>query len=1074
MDIRNILGKLDQLNEGTMAQAKAKPTGPKFGKGKWKGTDPASAAKDKYVGGESILRDLESKLNEDPVKRDLSKEFRAFKEAYDHNAPFNAADFNRHMEQLRAREELRKTDPMKALVGDLIDKDNAARNVKKKPQDDDSIGINDPRHPGWGALHNPLGEGYSEDDGIYIGAKVYHKEHQSGEPFEVVKILDDQRVGVIDEYGNKKAMFIDKLVPAQQEVDESPEEALKYATKAHAGQTRSGGDPYISHPVRVANHIKQYKQSHNLDALISAAYLHDTIEDTDTTHEALHDLFGGLVASLVKELTSDPEQIKKMGKAAYLSHKMAAMSSYALVIKLADRLDNVKDITTARTPQWRAKYAAETNQILNYIEKNRALSGTHNKLISLIRAKLAEIDNPQQGVAEGVNVAQPGQRVTVINPPRMIDVLPGDTYEVRTSDPEGVTLNHGLGTRYDNVKFPHGTYKIANAQGLKEFAPTSDDSDGNDDVLFQFAQMWYSAPNIATQQQVEQALAKAGWEIGELESEEGGAYVMRIGDEEGDSYIGWSEEQLADISEDISRRGFLKGAGAAAAAGAAGKAGAIAGAFPTPSHQAAMYKAAADSNAAQARADAAEKAKRDAQRLKQSTGDVERLNKINFHGGKVTPINATWDGDSDFMDVDGTKYAMASRMPIRGNEPSNMKLVSTHEGHQVYMWTRNSLKGVVGRYFYPAPAGSSQINEFAPGNGDDGLPYAEYQVYQCNPLDQFDWIGGPLYQTDNMGMAHKYAYEKYVKHRPKAFMVWQERSQGSRGNYGVKDESDHDEDLKEFAVDKGDNGDGRSQLIGSIAQLLQAKKKVDFYVPGIRGHVAGIGGNGDWVTLKRWNKPYSKINYSLALDSSDDKRFSLKMIRPDYYQVVQAGDLDESWVAAVAEGFSELDLAVMEGGHELIKEAPVAPVQPGAAPAPAAGKPTLGADLTKPAAQQAAQQQQKTQQAQQAAAQKEKLQQASLTKGVNSLKSAGAAVSNPNQVVKAFDKAENNQGLTPADKNSIASAGTVLAPIMANPQLQGKFKDLVTQASAEQMKAQQQAKQQQTQAAGAPVAGQVK
>jgi hypothetical protein len=186
----------------------------------------------------------------------------------------------------------------------------------------------------------------------------------------------------------------------KQNVDEGEAEALQYATKAHAGQTRAGGDPYITHPMRVADHIRQYKQSHNLDALISAAYLHDTIEDTDTTQEALHDLFGGLVASLVKELTSDPAQIKKLGKATYLAHKMAAMSSYGLVIKLADRLDNVKDITTAKTPEWRAKYAAETNQILNYIEKTRALSGTHQKLIKLIRDKLAEIDHPEQNVSE--------------------------------------------------------------------------------------------------------------------------------------------------------------------------------------------------------------------------------------------------------------------------------------------------------------------------------------------------------------------------------------------------------------------------------------------------------------------------------------------------------------------------------------------------------------------------------------------------------------------------------------------------------------------------------------------------
>ena len=198
--------------------------------------------------------------------------------------------------------------------------------------------------------------------------------------------------------------MLDQVMRGQ--VDES-EEALQFATKAHAGQTRAGGEPYVNHPMRVADSIKQYKQSHNLDALINAALLHDTVEDTDTTHEALHDLFGGLVASLVKELTSDPEQIKKMGKAQYLAHKMAAMSSYALVIKLADRLDNVKDITTARTPEWRQKYKKETEHILNYIEKTRALSGTHKIFIDLIRNKISELDNPQ-GVEETKGLPYPG------------------------------------------------------------------------------------------------------------------------------------------------------------------------------------------------------------------------------------------------------------------------------------------------------------------------------------------------------------------------------------------------------------------------------------------------------------------------------------------------------------------------------------------------------------------------------------------------------------------------------------------------------------------------------------------
>ena len=200
---------------------------------------------------------------------------------------------------------------------------------------------------------------------------------------------------------------------ADRPMAEGEEEALQYATQAHAGQTRAGGDPYITHPMRVADHIRQYKQSHNLEALISAAYLHDTIEDTDTTHEILHDLFGGLVASLVQELTSDPAQIKQMGKAQYLAHKMAAMSSYGLVIKLADRLDNVKDITTARTPQWRAKYKAETEHILNFIEKNRVLTGTHRKLIGLIRNKIGELVEPQ--VQENYSdEAQPIQNDTAV------------------------------------------------------------------------------------------------------------------------------------------------------------------------------------------------------------------------------------------------------------------------------------------------------------------------------------------------------------------------------------------------------------------------------------------------------------------------------------------------------------------------------------------------------------------------------------------------------------------------------------------------------------------------------------
>ncbi len=167
--------------------------------------------------------------------------------------------------------------------------------------------------------------------------------------------------------------------------------ALKYAVNSHRDQFRSDGSPYIKHPERVAEFVKKFKKSHNLDALISAAYLHDTIEDTDTTHEDLEKLFGGLIASIVKELTSDKELVKSMGKDNYLADKMSKMSSWALVIKLADRLDNVSDIATAKTPEWRRKYRAETEKILDQLERSRELSPTHKRIISAIRDKLEEV-----------------------------------------------------------------------------------------------------------------------------------------------------------------------------------------------------------------------------------------------------------------------------------------------------------------------------------------------------------------------------------------------------------------------------------------------------------------------------------------------------------------------------------------------------------------------------------------------------------------------------------------------------------------------------------------------------------
>lgn len=176
-------------------------------------------------------------------------------------------------------------------------------------------------------------------------------------------------------------------------IESMEDDARKYAEKAHEGQTRKSGGPYVAHPKRVAEIVRRYKSSSKINDLISAALLHDTIEDTNTTEEDLKKMFNGLVASLVNELSTDKQKAaEKGGKKEYLADKMTnKLSSWALVIKLADRLDNVSDLKTS-DPKFAKRYKEETEFILNKLKKERKLSGTQKRLISEIEKKLKELD----------------------------------------------------------------------------------------------------------------------------------------------------------------------------------------------------------------------------------------------------------------------------------------------------------------------------------------------------------------------------------------------------------------------------------------------------------------------------------------------------------------------------------------------------------------------------------------------------------------------------------------------------------------------------------------------------------
>ena len=172
-------------------------------------------------------------------------------------------------------------------------------------------------------------------------------------------------------------------------LNESALKALRVATKAHKGQFRKSGGEYIDHPKEVARFVQKFKKSNNLSALIQAAYLHDTIEDTDTTYADLVKQFGALVADMVQELTTDKAASDAIGKGEYIAGKMAKMSSWSLVVKLADRLANVQDIDT-RPADFQKKYAAQTRLALKRLRSDRYLSKTHNKIMTAIEKKIKE------------------------------------------------------------------------------------------------------------------------------------------------------------------------------------------------------------------------------------------------------------------------------------------------------------------------------------------------------------------------------------------------------------------------------------------------------------------------------------------------------------------------------------------------------------------------------------------------------------------------------------------------------------------------------------------------------------
>jgi len=160
--------------------------------------------------------------------------------------------------------------------------------------------------------------------------------------------------------------------------------ALIFATQCHENQVRRGSNlPYIVHPIAVASNVRAYCHTKNLTALMTAALLHDVVEDCKVTIQEIAQKFGEEVGHLVLELTSYPAEIEKMGKTRYLKEKMINMSDDALMIKLCDRLDNVRDYRNIEPESERAQeYFNSTREILEYLSLSRNMNSVHVLLSS--------------------------------------------------------------------------------------------------------------------------------------------------------------------------------------------------------------------------------------------------------------------------------------------------------------------------------------------------------------------------------------------------------------------------------------------------------------------------------------------------------------------------------------------------------------------------------------------------------------------------------------------------------------------------------------------------------------------
>ena len=195
------------------------------------------------------------------------------------------------------------------------------------------------------------------------------------------------------------------------------DKAFNFAVKAHQNQKRASGDPYSVHPIEVANILTELKLD---SATITTGLLHDTIEDTFATYETIKSEFGDEVAELVDGVTKISVFENAAGSNSKVENfrKLILATSKdirVLLVKIADRLHNMRTIKAIPKEEKRQRIAQETMEIYAPLADRMGMHRIrdeledlsfeilNNEARELIKNKLDEIKSDKKDLFESLS-----------------------------------------------------------------------------------------------------------------------------------------------------------------------------------------------------------------------------------------------------------------------------------------------------------------------------------------------------------------------------------------------------------------------------------------------------------------------------------------------------------------------------------------------------------------------------------------------------------------------------------------------------------------------------------------------